>query len=126
MPSITTNTGSVGATLETRNNTLSGSLLFNGKSLVNASTFNPTTVVYSGSKLPTDDTSKQITNMVKALQSAYSGTDITAINQNITTLLNTSSGQIASLGAILLTNQLGGVVNSGSTDVVVNGNNFFG
>lgn len=57
VPSIITNSGSSGTFLTIESNTLSGSLLFNGKSLKAASSYNPNTVVFSGAKLPTSDTS---------------------------------------------------------------------
>lgn len=48
IPSIITNTGSVGDVLSIESNALSGALLFNGKPLVNSSSYNPNTVTNSG------------------------------------------------------------------------------
>lgn len=57
VPSIITGTGSIGAILSITDGSLSGSLLFHGRNLKIASSFNPNTVVFSGAKLPTSDTS---------------------------------------------------------------------
>lgn len=55
VPSIITSTGAIGNVLSINGGALSGSLLFHGKLLKNASTYNPTTVVFSGASLPTSD-----------------------------------------------------------------------
>lgn len=90
--------------------------MFNGKTLKNASSFNPKTVVYSGSTLPTSDTSSQIAGMMNLLKGAYSGSDI-ASNASINSLLTTSStGSLVSLGSSIISGQLGGTTtNSDNT-----------
>lgn len=108
-----------------RNGTLSGTLLFNGRNLLGASSFNPGTasaLVFSGATLPTDNTTGQITNMMAALKVAYSGSDV-ASNGSIATLLNTSTGGLASLGASIVTTQLGGsmTIAGGASTGNVNG-----
>lgn len=91
-------------------NSISGTLLFNGKSLNNASEFNPNSVpiIFSGSTLPTDDTTGKITAMITNLKTAYSSSDISG-NSNIAGLLSaTGTTAIVNLGTAIVTNQLGG------------------
>lgn len=84
--------------------------MFHGKTLKNASYFNPKTVVYSGSTLPLSDTSGQIAGMMNLLKGAYSGSDI-ASNSSINSLLTTSStGSLVTLGSSIISSQLGGAV----------------
>lgn len=54
VPSIITNSGSISSGALVPIHTLSGSLVFNGKALTNASLFNPGQVVYSGAKITTN------------------------------------------------------------------------
>ncbi len=110
IPSIITNSGAT----KIDTNALSGTLLFHGKPLVGASTYNPNArtnsgVVFSGTGgLPTNDTSGQLTSIITSLKSAYSGTDI-ASNSNITNLLaTTGTASIQTLGAVIVKDQLGG------------------
>lgn len=49
VPSIITSTGSIGAVLSITDGSLSGSLLFHGKPLKSASSYNPSTVVFRSS-----------------------------------------------------------------------------
>lgn len=108
VPSIVTGSGiAAGSLVEISLNTLSGTLLFNGKNLVGASSFNPNNVVFSGATLPTNDTGSGITNMMTALKTIYGTSDI-ASNANIANLISTSTGGLASLGASVLTTHLGG------------------
>lgn len=72
VPSIITSSGSTGNFINIGSDTLSGTLLFSGKPLKSASTFNPNIVVYSGSSLPTSDTAGAIATMMTSLKSAYS------------------------------------------------------
>lgn len=72
VPSIITSTGSIGAVLSITDGSLSGSLLFHGKPLKSASSYNPSTVVFSGAQLPTSDTSGAISTMMNNLKTAYS------------------------------------------------------
>jgi hypothetical protein len=102
-----TNTGGMAGTLISVTS-LSGTLLFNGKSLWNANSFSPGAVVYSGATLP--ETSSGILALMTALQTAYSGSDITSV-QHIATLLATSTGTLVSLGTNVLNGQLGGSAN---------------
>ena len=90
VPSIITNTGSVGGSIEITNNTLSGTLLFSGKNLRKASNFNPNISVYCGASLPTNNTSGSLITMMTDLKNAYSGSDVSGISNNVNTLLNTS------------------------------------
>ncbi len=111
VPSIITNSGTTaGNTVTTAS--LSGTLLFNGKSLRNASFFNPSTVVYSGAKVPSNpsglpDTGTGIYNMMVALKSIYGASDIQG-NQSIATLINTATGSLAAFGTSIISAQLGG------------------
>lgn len=117
IPSIMTNSGTVaGNALKIESNALSGTLLFNGKPLVNASGYNPNArtnsgVVFSGTGgLPANDVAGQITAIMTALKSAYSGSDV-ASNSNVAGLLSaTGTGAIQSLGTAIVSNQLGGKV----------------
>lgn len=122
VPSIVTGSGiAPGALVEISGNALSGTLQFNGKNLTGASSFNPNTVVFSGSSLPLNDASGQITAMMGALKTAYSGSDIATVS-SVSTLLNTPTGGLASLGSTLLTSQLGGTVSTESTPVATQSN----
>ena len=113
VPSIVTNTGSIGASVEIRGtNALSGTLLFNGKTLRNASSFNPNQVVFSGSKTVTNpsglpNTSSGITDMVSALKALYGSSDIQN-HQNVSTLINTSTGGLVAFGTNMISAQFGG------------------
>lgn len=116
IPSIITNSGTtVSGSLRIENNALSGTLLFNGRSLRNATTYNPNAransgVVFSGTTLPANDSSGQMTSMVNALKVAYSGADIIS-NANIANLIAaTGSTAIQSLGTTIVSSQLGGVL----------------
>lgn len=91
LPSIITGTGVAGSVLEITNDTLSGTLLFTGKSLKKASGYNPNSVIFCGATLPTNDTSGQITSMMTSLKTAYSGSDLAGFHSNIATLLSTNS-----------------------------------
>lgn len=118
VPSIVTNTGTIiGGFLEISTNSLSGTLLFNGKNLASASSFNPNVVVFSGASLPTSDTGGLITNMMNNLKTAYSGSDI-ATNSSIATLISTASGNLAQLGNSVVLAQLGGTTNGANGNTV--------
>ncbi|MDD2745404.1 MAG: prepilin-type N-terminal cleavage/methylation domain-containing protein [Candidatus Gracilibacteria bacterium] len=106
IPSIMTNTGTANIPIIIENNHLSGALLFNGKNLKNASTFNPISVVYGKAGDPS--TSTEALNIAIALQSAYSGANNIASNQAIATLLATPTAELASLAKTIVNNQLGG------------------
>lgn len=72
VPSIITSSGSIGQLLSIENNDLSGALLFHGKILKQASTFNPNFVAYTGTGLPNSETT--IIGLMQNLKSAYSST----------------------------------------------------
>ena len=115
VPSIVTNSGmALISPLRIEANALSGTLLFNGKPLVNASSYNPNAransgVVFSGTGgLPASDADGRITAMVTALKSAYSGSDGIS-NTNVASLLSaTGTGAVQSFGTAIVSNQLGG------------------
>lgn len=119
VPSIITNTGTIaGGSISI--SSLSGTLLFNGKPLVNASSYNPVSVVYSGAALPTNDTSGQITAMMNNLKNAYSGSDLSGI-ANVSTLLSTSgSTALVNLGSTTVISQLGGTASAPPPPSVTN------
>ena len=124
IPSIVTNTGSANTRIElTTANSLSGTLLFHGRSLRNASAFNPnslTPVYTSTGGLPS--TNSQIEQLMTNLKTAYSGTgsptDIRS-NSSIASLLTMNTGSLTVLGANLVKNDLGGVRVSGGGGQVV-------
>lgn len=76
IPSIMTGSGiTAGSSVTT--SSLSGALLFHGKALKNSNSFNPNTVVFSGSKVNPGDTglpanTTDIASMMSNLQAAYS------------------------------------------------------
>jgi hypothetical protein len=86
--------------LRIENNALSGTLLFNGKPLVNATSYNPNTsansgVAYSGAGgLPANDSEGKISAMVAALKASYAATPDVASNSSIANLLSTT-GSVA-------------------------------
>lgn len=89
--------------------------MFHGKNLSGTSGFNPNAVVFSGASLPKDDSTGQLTSIVNTLKTAYSGSDL-ASTATISALLSTTgSTQVSSLGATILTGQLGGTANSGTS-----------
>lgn len=110
IPSILTNTGTAGATIEIAGTALTGTLVFNGKKLTGASSFNPNIVVYSGSTLPKDASAAQFnavaTSIATALKTAYTGTDV-ASNSAVATLIATPAGSLGTFGGSILTGQLG-------------------
>ena len=117
IPSIITNTGSSATPrIELANaTTLSGTLLFHGRSLRNASPFNPngTSLIYTSTGgLPSTNT--EITNLMTNLRTAYSGStnDIRSIS-SIASILTMNTGSLTTLGANLVKNDLGGVGASG-------------
>ena len=119
IPSIITSSGTTATgSLRIENNTLSGTLLLNGRNLRNATTYNPNTrpnggVVFSGATLPINDTTNQITNMINAIKTAYTGSDL-ASTANIASLIaTTGTASIQTLGATILKDQLGGSAVSG-------------
>jgi hypothetical protein len=105
----------VNENLAIESNELSGILLFNGRSLLGSSTFNPNVqtnggVVFSGAILPQNDNSGQITTMVNGLKSVYSGSDIVS-DQNIANLLAaTRSASLKNLGITIVSNKLDGEI----------------
>ncbi|WP_377701314.1 hypothetical protein [Pseudoduganella sp. UC29_71] len=111
LPSIVTNTGSAGQSIEISANLLSGTLLFNGKNLTGASSFNPNVVVFSGSALPTSDSGSAITNLAGNLKATYSGSDLAGYGP-IQSLVSTPSGGLGNIGTTLITGQLGGTATS--------------
>jgi hypothetical protein len=120
IPSIITNSGTTaGNLLRIENNALSGTLLFNGKPLLNASAYNPNAransgVVFSGNGgLPGSDANGQLTDLVAKLKLAYAGSDV-ASSSNVASLLSaTGTGAMQSLGTAMVSNQLGGKVTTG-------------
>jgi hypothetical protein len=113
IPSIVTNSGTTaGNALKIESNALSGTLLFNGKTLSNATTYNPAAkVVFSGSSLPASSTA--ISDMVTALKAAYSSTPDIAGNTSVASLLSaTGATAVASLGTSIVSNQLGGKIST--------------
>ncbi|MDD2744939.1 MAG: FISUMP domain-containing protein [Candidatus Gracilibacteria bacterium] len=114
VPSIITSLTGTGVREIGTGNTLSGTLLFNGKSLKNASSFNPTTVVYTSTG-GTPTTTTELNTLITGLKSAYTTSDITN-NSSIATLLSTTGATaITSLGNSIVTNQLGGKVNTSTS-----------
>jgi hypothetical protein len=114
IPSIITSSGTtIGGLLRIEQNALSGTLLFHSKALAGSSTYNPNArtnsgVVFSGSTLPTSDTTGQLTSLIASLKFAYSGSDIVS-NTNISSLLSTNgTSSIQNLGSSIVSNQLGG------------------
>jgi len=115
IPSIITNSGTtVNGRVSIESNVLSGSLLFHGRSLTNATTYNPNAransgVVFSGASLPTSDASGQLSSMVNALKAAYGSTPDIVSNANIANLIAaTGSTAIQGLGTTIVSSQLGG------------------
>ena len=90
LPSLISGTGSTGETLEIKDNTLSGALLFHNRSNTEGIAFNPT-VVFSGASLPKDDTGSGITNMMLAIKSAYQNIPELQTNEAIRTVVNSST-----------------------------------
>lgn len=117
VPSILSNTGSVGSVLKIELNSLSGTLLFNGKNTKGASSYNPVSVVFSGANLPKDDSSGQLTAMVNSLKAAYTGSDIVS-NSAISSLMSTATGSLGTMGTNILVYQLGGTSGGGSNGLV--------
>lgn len=115
VPSIITGSGiAAGGSVAT--STLSGTLLFNGKALKNSNSFNPSTVVFTGSKANAGETglpssTAEITTMMNALQAAYTGSDIKSTG-NIGELLNASGNTLVALGTGVVKDQLGGAVST--------------
>ncbi|MDD2745312.1 MAG: glycine rich domain-containing protein, partial [Candidatus Gracilibacteria bacterium] len=111
-PSIITSTGSsLTPKIEiTNSNSLSGTLLFHGRTLKNASAFNPNlTPVFSGTG-GVPSTTTEITDMMIALRNIYTtGTIDVRSNTNITSLIaTTNTGSLTTLGISLVKNELGG------------------
>ena len=122
IPSIITNSGTtVNGRVSIENNALSGTLLFNGKSLTNGTSYNPNTiansgVIFSGTALPENDKTGAITNMVTALKAAYGSAPDISSNANIANLISaTGSTAIQALGATIVSSQLGGSTVSTTT-----------
>ncbi len=113
VPSIITNTGTVSGN-GIPVSSLSGTLQFSGKPLVRASSFNPGTVVFTGSSLPVSDANGEITAMVNNLRNAYSGSDLISANQAVGTVMSaTDTGSLVSLGTSIISAQLGGSPSGG-------------
>ncbi|MDD2745871.1 MAG: hypothetical protein PHU93_05010, partial [Candidatus Gracilibacteria bacterium] len=128
IPSIITSTGSsLTPKIEiTNSNSLSGTLLFHGRTLKNASAFNPNlTPVFSGSgKVLT--TSTEITSLMTSLKNTYtsSGAPDVKSNTSIASLLTMNTGSLSELGVNLVKNELGISGVSGgpeNTDTTVSG-----
>ena len=101
LPSIITNTGSTGNTQSITANTLSGTLLFHGRAIRNATAFNPnslTPVYTSTGGLPS--TTSQIELLMTSLKTVYSGTgtpDDIKSNTAIASLLTMNTGSLTVL-----------------------------
>lgn len=119
VPSIVTNTGvAIGSSIEL--SSLSGTLLFSGKGLKNASDYTPNLVVFSGASLPVGDANGEITQIATRLQSAYSGSEFQK-NPNIAPLLVTKPADLYFFGANVINLQLGGKANISNASTLVNG-----
>jgi hypothetical protein len=121
VPSILTNTGTVSVPIEIRgNNALSGTLVFNGKALKSASSFNPNSVVFTGSKTQSNpsglpSSSTDMLSMMVAMRNAYSTSDIRG-NQNIAALVaTTDSGALLNFATSVVVAQFGGSVGTSSS-----------
>ncbi len=114
IPSIITNSGTTTSELTVENNTLSGTLLFNGKPLIYATKYNPNAQTNSGvvaTITPGDSFSG--TEIITNLKAAYSSSDLTS-NSSIASLIATTDPQAEeSLGTAIIANQLGGKVTTG-------------
>lgn len=97
-PSILTSSGISGESLDIT--TLSGKLLSNGEPITSGMSFTPS-VIYASGALPVDDTHSGVTNLVKAIQTVYSGTDI-ATKSTITNFLASTGSEIAPTGCGIL------------------------
>lgn len=111
VPSIITNSGTTAGGLLSASS-LSGTLMFHGKSLRNASLFNPGTLIFSGAKTTTNpsglpDTSTGVITMMSTLKSIYGVSDIQNLQQ-VATLINTSTGSLSTFGTSIISTQLGG------------------
>lgn len=107
VPSIISNTGSTNDFLRIEQDRLSGALLFPGKNLIGASSFNPNlTPIFSGTG-GVPSTNNDITNMMLALQNRYTGAsaDIRALTP-IASILSMNTGSLNTLGVNLVKNQL--------------------
>ena len=121
LPSITTNTGTLGGpALAIGVNTLSGTLLLNASPKASGLAYNPNKLVYTGVTLPTDDSTGQITSLFANLRAAYSGT-ILQTNRAISPIYALTALDTPISGPVIMNNQLGkgaslGVVASSSSN----------
>lgn len=116
VPSILTNSG-IAAGVSVNAASLSGTLIFNGKSLTGASSFNPGTLAYSLPSLPKDDSGGQATAIANGLKAAYSGSDIVS-HSAVATLMGTPAPSMSAFALNILASQLGvatGSNNDGTT-----------
>ena len=118
IPSIITSTGTVNIPIDIASNTLSWTLITNGSQKTGI-TYNPNKVIFSGATIPTSDTASGITNMMIALQNAYTGTVLATSNSTIQKLLTTPTSSLASLWAGVITNQLWGSASASTTTASV-------
>ena len=88
--------------------TLSGKLLVNNKTNSGGVNFLPS-VVFSGASLPINDSASGITNLVSAIQNAYSGSSVASVSAIANLLSTTGSTNVVSLGSSIITNSIGGI-----------------
>lgn len=115
IPSIITNSGVTDQILKVEENALSGTLLFNGKPLVDATKYNPNTALSGGVVYTTTGSISTISGslLVNNLKTLYGSVPDIAGNSAIASLLTaTDPTAIASLGTAIVNNQLGGKVSS--------------
>lgn len=103
VPSIMTGAGIAAGTSVTTSS-LSGTLLFHGKALKNSNSFNPSTVVFVGSKSNPGDTglpsnAADVTSMMGTLQTAYAAASDIKANEPIASLLNANGSALVNIGA---------------------------
>ena len=75
--------------------------------------------MYSGISLPKDDTASGITNLTTAIQKAYSGSVVSSYSVIKDVLNITGGGNIVSLGSSIITNYLGGSINTDIKNPVI-------
>lgn len=105
-------------------NSLSGTLLINGKALKSANSYNPganASLAYSGTKTASNPsglpaTQSEYANLVTALKAAYnSNVDLQGNSAIANLLASTGATATASLGSVIVSGQLGGNASSTTT-----------
>jgi hypothetical protein len=107
LPSIVTNTGSLGGpSIDIAANTLSGTLLLNASPKATGLAYNPNKLVYTGATLPTDDSTGQVTLLFTNLRAAYTGTVLQS-NRAISPIYALTATDTPVTGPVIINNQLG-------------------